>query len=323
MPRLAVVISAVGTIESLEGTMVSVLENRPADCEILVALNQPYQDPYALQGEVRFIKHDVAATPVERIQRALAGTRAPFVHLLSSGCEVTEGWCDAALARFGDRQVASVAPLVTHQNDSRTVFAAGIGYRASGQRTLIGHGQPLSAGASSLMIGPAGFAAFYRKAAIDFVGGLSTQLGMQHADVDLALTLRHAGFISVLEAGSRVVARPEAEPLDSPRLRALYDERLFWRQLPAESGWRAIAAHAWAVALEAVLSLGRPRMFTRLAARGWACCELRGHARHRRALVELSRRAVRSKPARENLRVDSAHHVLSPSDATTVGVPTR
>ena len=55
VPRLAIVISAIGSIESLEGTLVSVLENRPADCEILVVLNRPYSDPYDLQGEVRFV----------------------------------------------------------------------------------------------------------------------------------------------------------------------------------------------------------------------------------------------------------------------------
>ena len=45
MPRLAIVIRAVGSIESLEGTLVSVLENRPADCEILVALDKPTPIP--------------------------------------------------------------------------------------------------------------------------------------------------------------------------------------------------------------------------------------------------------------------------------------
>lgn len=37
-PRLSIVIPAVSSAEDLEQTLVSVLENRPDDCEIVVAL---------------------------------------------------------------------------------------------------------------------------------------------------------------------------------------------------------------------------------------------------------------------------------------------
>lgn len=323
MPRLAIVISAVGSIESLEGTLVSVLENRPADCEILVALNQRYQDPYSLQGEVRFLEPPRRATPIERIQQALAGTRAPLVHLLSSGCEVSEGWADEALARFGDRRVASVAPLVREIGGQR-ILAAGVGYRRAGQRILVGQGlAECTADLQNKVIGPASFAAFYRKAAIDFVGGLSSQLGPRQADVDLALTLRHAGFTTALEPRSCVLASPTVDPSEPPRLEALHNERLFWRQLP-EAGWLpALAAHGSIVALETLASIGRPRMISQMAARAWACCQRGSYARRRRALAELSRRAVTAKPSHENTRVDRPHQVPSPSEATSLGISVR
>ena len=66
MARLAIVITDGGSIESLESTLVSVLENRPPDCEVLVALAGPYADPYELSGEVRFTlkrKSRVARAP--------------------------------------------------------------------------------------------------------------------------------------------------------------------------------------------------------------------------------------------------------------------
>ena len=140
MPRLAIVISAVGSIESLEGTLVSVLENRPADCEIIVALHQPYSDPYDLKAEVRFLPPVGRESTVAGIHRALAATRAPFVHLLASGCQVTEGWADEALARFGDRHIGSVAPLVWDAEHRERIFAAGLGYCPSGKPFLVGHG---------------------------------------------------------------------------------------------------------------------------------------------------------------------------------------
>ena len=55
MPRLAIIISAVGSIEALENTLVSVLENRPADCDVVVVHSKPYSDPYELKNEVRFV----------------------------------------------------------------------------------------------------------------------------------------------------------------------------------------------------------------------------------------------------------------------------
>lgn len=323
MPRLAIVISAVGTIESLEGTLVSVLENRPADCEILVALNQPYQDPYSLQGEVRFLDPPRRSSPIQRIQQALAGTRAPLVHLLASGCEVSEGWADEALARFGDRRVASVAPLVS-EPDGQRIVAVGVGYRHRGQRFLVGQGRAaFSSDLHASTVGPASFAAFYRKSAIDFVGGMSTQLGLRQADVDLALTLRHAGFTTAVEPRSRVSAAQSVDPCQSPRLEALYNERLFWRQLPVGNWLGAVAGHTSLVAVETLASIGRPRMVTQIAARAWACCQRGSYARRRRALLELSKRAVSARQSHDNLRVDRAHQVPAPSETTSLGASVR
>ena len=52
------VLSATGAIEALESTLVSVLENRPRDCEVIVVSNRKYDDPYSLAGEVTFIEAD-------------------------------------------------------------------------------------------------------------------------------------------------------------------------------------------------------------------------------------------------------------------------
>jgi Glycosyltransferases involved in cell wall biogenesis len=43
-PRLSIVIPAVSSAEDLEQTLVSVLENRPDDCEIMVALGCHHDD---------------------------------------------------------------------------------------------------------------------------------------------------------------------------------------------------------------------------------------------------------------------------------------
>jgi len=56
VPRLSIVIPVLGDPRKLDDTLVSVLENRPAHCEILVVHNEPYDDPYQLSNEVCFIE---------------------------------------------------------------------------------------------------------------------------------------------------------------------------------------------------------------------------------------------------------------------------
>jgi hypothetical protein len=307
VPRLAIVISAVGSIEQLELTLLSVLENRPADCEIIVALNRAYTDPYDLKGEVTFLA-PVRGSVIRAINAALAVTRAPFVHLLASGCQVSDGWADAALARFCDKQVASVAPLVLNADDPNRVLATGVGYRPGGQRYLVGEGTPAS-DARSLPAarGPALFAAFYRKAALEFVGGFSTELGPRQADVDLALVLSHAGLRTALEPGSRVSAATAADATSGVFREALYDERLFWRNLDGAPRLAAWLGHAALVGGEAIKAAPRPSMLARLAARSWAGLQWGAYARHHRLLAELTARSLPSRGATDNLRFDRSH----------------
>ena len=56
MTRLSIIIPVLGNPTRLDDTLVSVLENRPANCEIIVVHTRPYDDPYELSGEVRFLK---------------------------------------------------------------------------------------------------------------------------------------------------------------------------------------------------------------------------------------------------------------------------
>jgi len=323
VPRLAIVISAVGSVESLERTLVSVLENRPTDCEVFVALNQPYADPYDLKDEVRFVVPE-GRSVCHRINQTLADTRAPFVHLLRSGCQVTEGWTDAPLARFGDRQLGSVAPMVLEVDHSERIFAAGVGYRPRGKRFLVGAGRiELTSEMQASTIGPGGFAAFYRKAALDLVGGLSTQLGPQQADVDLALCLATGGFTAAVEPQSRILASRDVDLPESPFRQALYDERLFLRNLPAVGRGKTLAAHAATVGLELLMSIPRPRLLSQLAGRTLAYAHLRGHARHREALKELGERAIRSRPANQHLRIDHSHEVSTRPETARARVHSR
>jgi hypothetical protein len=309
VPRLAIIISAFGNIESLEATLVSVLENRPSDSEIVVALKRPYADPYELKDEVQFVAPRRRTSAMAAINAALATTRAPFVHLLASGCQVSEGWTEPALSRFGDRRVAAVVPWVLDAREENRLFAAGIGYRRRGQRYRVGAGQPGEAAAeTAAAIGPGLFAAFYRKAALDFVGGFSQQLGPRQADADLALVFKQAGFTLAVEPRSQVSTKTDVDVGEGTLAEALASERLFWRNQVGRGCKRALIAHLGTASWDVLRAMPWPTALARLSGRLWASLELGSHARHRALLAELAARAVPPQAASENLRIDRSHH---------------
>jgi hypothetical protein len=312
VPRLAIVISAVGSIESLEGTLVSVLENRPADCEIMVALDRPYADPYALAGEVRFVEAGSGCSLVACINRAIEASRAPFVHLLASGCNVREGWTAPALARFGNRRVAAVAPLVMDSSEPARIVAAGLGYSRGGRRILLAHGETAwQPAATATMIGACGFAAFYRRAALELVGGMSPALGFAQADVDLALSFEAAGFSAVIEPDSRVTTSGPVEPIEGAFRAALHEERLFWRNVPRADGTRAVTAHLGVVAVELARHAFGPALLAQVAGRLWACCQLGSYVRRRAWLAQCQSSARPPVRIPRHARLDGSHAAAS------------
>jgi len=307
VPRLAIVISAAGSVEALESTLVSVLENRPAGCEVLVALARPYADPYDLKDEVRFLTPTRSTSAVAALNRALASVQSPIVHVLAAGCVVGEDWTGAALSHFADKQVAAVVPWVWNAAEPTKLLATGIGYHRSGRRHLVGRGA-VGEGfqTPATVIGPATFAAFYRQTVLEFVGGFSTKLTLRQADADLALAIRHAGLRIAVERGSNVSAPAEVDAPLSALSDALAEERLFWRNLEKAS-LGALLSHAAVATWDCARELPRPSVLARIAGRAWANLEFGSHARHRLRLAELEAHAASSAPARENLRIDASH----------------
>lgn len=202
MPRLSIVVPVVGDPAQMEETLVSVLENRPAGCEVLVVLNQVYDDPYALAGEVEFVQAPARAGWVAAVNCGLAASRAPIVHVLPCGLEACDGWCEAALAGFADPKVAAVSPLLVDARNPRRVVSAGAVYARSGRV------RPLHTAGTrrDLVADPRYAAAFFRKSVLDELGRFSPRFGNWLSVVDLGLALRAAGYDWILAAKCRMRA---------------------------------------------------------------------------------------------------------------------
>jgi hypothetical protein len=269
VPRLSIIIPLLGDTQQLDDTLVSVLENRPANCEILVVHNRPYHDPYKLGDEVRFIEAERGSDTVDCLNRGLAASRSPVVHVLACGVEVCPGWAEAALRHFGDPMIAAVGAVLLDHDDRRKIVSAGLGYRVEGTMWRLGRGnQPDDIVACQQeLCGPDSLAAFYRKSAIESVGRFAAWTGDALAGIDLALALRQAGFRCAVEP--QCVAHVGAAAMRAePAFRCGRNaERLFWRWASSQGSLPSLAGHVALLAGQGVISLWRPSMLLQLVGR--------------------------------------------------------
>jgi len=247
-PKLSIVIPTPTDTAALEETLVSVLENRPDDCEIIVALGCPYGDPWNIRDEVRFVQAPAGSTLVGCVNLGVASSVGDVVHILAAGWRATEGWTTGPLEHFQSSQTGAVVPLVVSANDHDSVVATGIRYGRGGRRVALQSPPSMAAlsAASSTPHGPTLEAGFWRANLLSQAGpGFSKACGDGNADVDMAVAVASGRKKVVFDSTSRVVARtPKPEPREPAFQEGLHSERLFWRSLAGSSLLVSLVLHA-------------------------------------------------------------------------------
>ena len=295
---LSIVIPTPGDSGALEETLLSVLENRPEGCEVVVALGCEYDDPWNLAEEVRFVRAPEGSGLVGCVTAGVQATTGDVVHLLAAGWKATPGWADAALSRFEDATTGAVIPLGIDGAPEHRVVSAGVKYKRGGRRVALtrpGMGTTAAVGSGAErrvgarrpqwpVVGPRLEAGFWRADLVRDAGaGFSAACGDRLADVDMAVELATRGVSTVVEEGSRVVAG--GEPAWERGFRSgLHGERLFWRSLAGRSFLPSFLLHVIEVIRHTVVSapLGTVPM---LLGRFVGACQLVSHARRRRQLA--------------------------------------
>lgn len=297
MTRLSIIIPAQSSA-ALECGLLSVLENRPDDCEVVVVNECQYPDPYDLTDEVRFIDPARGTSHLEGINQAIRACCGEVVHLLADGVTVERGWCDAALAHFEDPRVASVAPL-NLTADHKHVRSAGIDYHPGGAILYRGRDarmQPELEVVDSVL-GCTLDAAFHRREVLEQVGELDPALDEQTADADLALRIRAGGWRAVFEPSARVYSSESDEPtlsLWNEFQRARHSEQLFWRAAPLAGWLPALAWHPLVATWEAFRGLRGGRIVGHVAGRVAGCCDFGRTVRYHRQVAALAAQAKRT-----------------------------
>ncbi|NLF70335.1 MAG: hypothetical protein GX575_14945 [Candidatus Anammoximicrobium sp.] len=284
MCRLSIIIPLWSDNDSFEDTLASVLQNRPAECEVIVVHSQPYDDPYDLKGEVRFLPVPQNAGKSHVINAGCRASEGEIVHVLQPGVLATDGWTAAALERFDDSQICAVAPLLLDADDDDRILAAGLHYTWGGARVSHGAGRRRSDGPRVLrqaIVGPGLFAGFYRRWIWEAVGGFCERLDVSWADVDFALSLRSLGYQAVLEPASIVRGSPAAVPEAPFSFRSgLGAERVFWRHVAAHGCWAGLAFHPFTILRALLQHATCGRAYTQFLGRLSALPGLGDHLTH-------------------------------------------
>jgi len=311
--RLSVVVPATD-VTGLEETLVSVLEHRPENSEIVVALGTPYDDPWNIREEVTFVDAAKGSGLVGCVTAGIAAASGDVIHILAAGWQATDGWADAALRHFARPKVAAVVPLAVSEADHEQPVSAGI-RRTTGGRSVTVVPRRKAGGivTGALPSAPLLEAGFWRADVIREIG-LSTACGDALAAADLAAGLTAAKVDVVLDPDSRVVSGPPQQRR-SPFVAGLHAERLFWRSLSCERTVPALLAHGGEVLRHAALT-APVGTFAMLAGRLTALVQFGscfGRTRQLRALMrEAAIREAEGDSSARTFRIDESHEMSRP-----------
>jgi hypothetical protein len=207
--RLSIVVPYDRDEAAFETTLVSVLENRPEFCEVIVSHDGQYQDPFDLGDEVRFVVAP-SGDSMSLIRAAISASLGRIVHVMQGGVRATENWVDEPLSMFEQSDLGCVAPVIRDLTVGGKIVAAG--WRDAGGRLQ----QPLANGSENptrhqvaSVQGAFLAASFWRRNVIE--GLLEIPITTQQGAFDyvLATALQRAGWRCRLASSSDVIGSPK------------------------------------------------------------------------------------------------------------------
>ena len=290
MPRLSIIVPHRHQDSRLEATLLSLLENRPDDSEIIVVHDGSYGDPYELADEVIFIEEQRWSNTLKLLNAGVMAACSPAVCVLLDGTTVTEGWSEAALSTLLDTETAAVAvPVQT----SREQTSRGIDARLLNRLSVAQAGQVEANGSRTECIGPVLACGFYRRKVLLALGGWNEDLEEQTADVELALTLGSLGLACQCD---------DSHAVNSPQSRRLTSTA--WKQLASLVAAHGLVIPGWGNSLKSLFGGCLQGRF--LTAAAWAA-GLRDASTIRRTQLRMNhaRQQFPGDSSQQSLRI---HH---------------
>lgn len=199
MPRLSLIVPFQCDSQALENTLVSVLELRSPDDELLIVHRGEYQDPYGLQGnEAKVLETPASTSLAEQLNIAVQNATGDVLQVVLPGTVLEPDWCVDALAAFDELDVDMIALGVSASG----VSASGANSLQYGfEADLIP--QRRATGEASKIAGPLLAGTMIRRSAIECLGGWNTKIPGDLIDFELCLMAKLLGLqVGVVEGSS-------------------------------------------------------------------------------------------------------------------------
>ncbi len=197
MPRLSIIVPHLHDDSALELTLLSVLENRETDFEILIAHDGGYRDPYSLdQDEAILIESEAGASFTEQLNLAVASACSPTIQVLLPGCVVEPKWCEEALHLLKDKSVSAVC-LPIADISSKEVYL-GLAGDSLPHRRITDSAQHVA--------GPLLCGGVFRKGTLKNVNGWLEPCPREIAEVEFALFMSAMDFRIEVAQGATIRA---------------------------------------------------------------------------------------------------------------------
>jgi hypothetical protein len=209
VPRLSIIVPHLHDDSGLELTLLSILENRGRDLEVLISHDGSYTDPYSLgQDEAVLIESRKGSSLSSQLNLAVASACSPYIQVLMPGTVLENGWYNEALEIISNpsHSISAVcSPIACNDSDEIIVGLSG---ESLPHRRVTGK--------ASLVAGPLIFGSVIRKRLFNAVGGWMEGCNREIAEVEFALLIEALDMeISIAEtvgiyAPKRIVHGVEA-----------------------------------------------------------------------------------------------------------------
>lgn len=202
MPRLSIIIPRRQDDQRLEATLLSVLENRPEDSEILVVHDGTYPDLYQLSDEVVFVEEEAGSNLLHLLNAGIMAACSPAICVVLDGVIVSPDWAVSPMHMLSSPGTVAVAVAVQDVQAGRVSY--GIDARVFSRPNKLRGGRVEAEQASDSCAGPTLACGFYRRKTVLSLGGWNEALDDSVADFEFARALHTLGQSCVCDIHSAV-----------------------------------------------------------------------------------------------------------------------
>jgi hypothetical protein len=193
VPRLSLIVPFQRDESALETTLVSVLESRTSDEELIIVHAGDYDDPYELARDEAIVLETEGSTSLaERLNLAVRTACSPIVQVVMPGTTLEPGWSDEAVGLFEDPSIHAVSLAMRDALSDRVVYGVDADQ-------LPHHRMALEA---DTVAGPLLAGTMIRRRSLLKLGGWSELISESLIDLELTLLMR------TLELNMSVVESP-------------------------------------------------------------------------------------------------------------------